>query len=406
MAALRNRLIRRDGAERPALGREPAVSHGPSLLASGAAAYVVILALGALDTAGYSIIAPVVPAIAEETGEGPAAMGILVSSFAVGMAGGFVLAGRTVQARGASFTLALAMAFTAAGAVGFLVGESYVVYFASRLLMGVGAGGLWIGATFAIFERFPGQEYRRLTGLLAACSVGGIAGPALGAIGGVRAPFAAYLGLTAVAAVALAAVSARHARAVFASDRSALRRPGFWLASAGILLVAIGVGTVDGPLPLHFDERLSQAEIGALYFAASIVLGASAIAAGRLPPRPLLAVGAILIVVGPGLAGTSESVPMWILALGLAGIGFGLGEAGAIGVLLETIGVERILLAMVVWSQIWAVGYLAGPAVGGGVAEAFGFGAVGVVPLAAALVVALAFIRAPRAVPQPVRSPS
>lgn len=382
------------------------MSDRPRIPAAGSAAYPVILVLGALDTAGYSIIAPVVPAIAEQTGRGPAAMGILVSSFAVGMMGGFALAARAVQVRGASFALALGLACTGAGAVGFLVGETYVFYFASRFVMGIGAGGLWIGATFAILERFPGQEYRRLTGLLAACSVGGIAGPALGAIGGVRAPFAAYLALVAVAAAALAAVPAPRARPVFASDRSALRRRGFWLASAGILLVAIGVGTVDGPLPLHFDERLTQTEIGALYFAASIVLGASAIAAGRLPPRPLLAAGAVLIVVGPGLAGASDAVPIWIFALGLAGIGFGIGEAGAIGVLLETIGVERIVLAMVVWSQVWAVGYLAGPAVGGGVVEAFGFGAVVAVPLAGALVVALTFIHAPRAVPEPVRSAS
>jgi L-serine deaminase len=47
---------------------------------------------------------------------------------------------------------------------------------------------------------------------------------------------------------------------------------------------------------------------------------------------------------------------------------------------------------MVIWSQIWALGYLAGPAAGGGVAEALGFGAIGLVPAAAALIVATAFL--------------
>ena len=45
---------------------------------------------------------------------------------------------------------------------------------------------------------------------------------------------------------------------------------------------------------------------------------------------------------------------------------------------------------MVIWSQVWAIGYLAGPAVAGVVAESFGFGAIGVVPLAAALLVFVA----------------
>jgi hypothetical protein len=50
---------------------------------------------------------------------------------------------------------------------------------------------------------------------------------------------------------------------------------------------------------------------------------------------------------------------------------------------------------MVVWSQVWAVGYLAGPAVAGGVAESLGFGAIGIVPLAAALIVLAAFAASP-----------
>ena len=60
---------------------------------------------------------------------------------------------------------------------------------------------------------------------------------------------------------------------------------------------------------------------------------------------------------------------------------------------------SRIVLAMVVWSQLWAFGYLIGPATAGAVADTLGFGAVGLVPLAAALVVAVAFLRAPRPAP-------
>jgi hypothetical protein len=53
---------------------------------------------------------------------------------------------------------------------------------------------------------------------------------------------------------------------------------------------------------------------------------------------------------------------------------------------------------MVVWSQVWAVGYLAGPAAAGAIAESLGFAAIGLVPLVAALIVlgALVVLPTPR----------
>lgn len=358
-------------------------------------AYLGILFLGALDAAGYSIIAPVVPAIAAETGAGPGIMGALVATFAVGMAVGFAVAGHGVQLRHASSVLAGALALMALGCLGFVASESLAVLFVSRLLMGIGSGGLWIGLTFAALERFPGEEYRRMTGILAAYSIGGVAGAGLGGIGGIRAPFAAYLALVAVAVVVTFLLGAPRERARFKSDRTALGRPAFRLAAAGILLVAVALGSLEGPLPLHFGELLSQREIAALYLGSGVLIGASAALAGYVPPRAALLVATFLMVGGIALAGIGDSVPVWVLAAALAGAGVGMGEAGAFGVLLETVGVERIVLAMVVWSQVWAIGYLVGPAAGGGVAEVLGFGAIGLVPLAAAALVLASFARAP-----------
>jgi MFS family permease len=357
-------------------------------------AYLALLALGVLDAAGYSVIAPVVPAIARATGAGPGVLGPLVATFAVGMAIGFVVAGRGLQRRGAAPVLTGSLAAMALGSVGFVAGEGLVVYFSARFLMGLGSGGLWIGTVFAILERFPREEYRRLTGLLAVYSVGGVAGPALGALGGVRWPFAAYLGLVAVCSVSLAAIAPPRERAAFTSDRAALHQPGFWLASATILLVALALGTLDGPLPLHFAVHLSQAQIALLYVATSVVVGTAAALGGGVRPRPLVAVASVLMVAGIAIAGAVASVPLWLLALALAGAGLGFGESAALGVLLEAIGTERIVLAMVVWSQVWALGYLAGPALGGAIAAVAGFRAIGLVPLAAALLVGVTLSRA------------
>jgi MFS family permease len=320
------------------------------------------------------------------------AAGALVATFALGMAAGFWLGGEAVMRRHASFVLRASLLLLALGSLGFVLGDGRLaVYFASRLLMGVGSGGLWMGITFATLERFRGQEYTRLTGVLAGYSVGGIAGAGLGAVGGIRGPFLAYLVLVLLAGVAVRVLGAPPERAVFRSDRDALRTPAFVLSGAGVLLVALALGTIEGPLPLHFSTLLSQREIAVLYVGIALLVGASAAFAGRLPTRPALATAVVLIPAGIAVAGLGDSVGAWLAGGVVAGLGFGLGEAGSLGILLETIGTERIVLAMVVWSQLWAVGYLAGPAAGGGVAEWLGFGAIGLVPLAASLLVVAAF---------------
>jgi MFS family permease len=356
-------------------------------------AFVVLFALAALDSAGYSIIAPVVPEIGDATGAGPGVMGVLVASFAVGQMVGYPLAGRVLQRRHAVAVLLASLALIVVGDLGFIFGESLGAYFPARLLQGIGAGGLWIGTAFAIIERYPGEEYKRLTGILAAYGIGAIAGPAIGGVGGIRAPFALHLVLVTVVTLALIAIGTPKEPVKFGSDRAALRTPGFLLASAGILMVSLTLGTFDGPMPLHFAEQLSQAQIAGLYVLAALVSSASATLAGRASPRPVLAAATVLMTMAVALGGATETVGLWVLVAVLLGVGLGTGEAGSLGVLLESIGVDRIVLAMVVWSQVWAIGYLVGPAIGGGISEALGYGALGLVPLVASAFVFVGFAR-------------
>jgi len=164
-----------------------------------------------------------------------------------------------------------------------------------------------------------------------------------------------------------------------------MRSAGFAFASIGILAIAVGYGIVEGPLTLHLGGELGQGELAALYVAAAIVTGGAAVAAGGLAPRPLVGAGAVLLAAGIALAGATSGLVPWLPALTLVALGIGLGECGALGVLLEAVGTERIVTALVVWSQVWSLGYLAGPVVGGLAAEVAGYAALGVVPAAAVL---------------------
>jgi hypothetical protein len=71
----------------------------------------------------------------------------------------------------------------------------------------------------------------------------------------------------------------------------------------------------------------------------------------------------------------------------LAATGIGLANTGSLGLLVEAVPVERIVTAMVVWSQIGIVGYLLGPLAGGLVAAGPGYAYIGLVPAAAGLLV-------------------
>jgi len=362
-------------------------------------AYPVLLSLGALDAAGYSVIGPVAPAISEATAAGPALIGVLVASFPLGIVIGFPLAGRAVRAWGPRVVLTTSLVVIAVGTLGFVAGNGLPAYLASRLLMGIGSGGLWIGIALDTLERWPGQGYLCMSRILAAYSIGGLLGPALGAIGGIRAPFAAYGALVFVAIPLVFVMEAPTRRLQRQADRASLRLPGFRLAAMGILFAVLGLGVAEGVLPLHFADRLSQVQIGALFVGTSAAVAVAAAAAARFAPRRALAVSLVCVVIGIGLAGASDAVQVWIVALVVAGIGIGAGNTGAIGVLLETVSSERIVTAMVVWSQIGIAGYLAGPLAGGALAQSLGFWAVGLVPLAGAALLLVALARAQGAHP-------
>jgi MFS family permease len=359
------------------------------------AAYPLLLALGALDATGYSVIVPVAPAIADASDAGPATIGLLVASFPTGMVVGFALAGSVVRRRGARALLVGALALVAFGALGFVLGDSLAIYFAARLLMGLGSGGIWIGVTFDTLERWPGQEYLCMSRIFAAYSVGGLIGPTLGAFGGIRGPFLAYLALLLAALPLVLLVGEPQARREFAADRAVLRTRGFWVASAAILFAVLALGVLEGVLPLYFAERLSQAQIGGLYVGASLIVAASAAAVGGMRPRPLVFVAVLLAVAGTSLAGMAADVPLWLLALALAAVGIGMANTGSLGLLVEAVPVQRIVTAMVVWSQLGIVGYLLGPLAGGIVADGLGYAFVGTVSAVAGLLV-LALLRTPR----------
>src|SRR5487761_556189 len=331
--------------------------------------FAVLLALAAVDAASYSVIAPVLPQISRQLHAAPGKIGILAAAFAAASILGFAVAGRFIRRTTTLRILGVSLLVMAVGSLGFIVASGWAAYLIARAAMGFASGGLWIGIAFATLERWPGKEYVRLSRVLVA----------------------AYLVLALLGVAAVATVSPARPGHRFEGDFAALRQRGFWLAAGGIVFAMLALGVVEGVLPLHLAAHLSQTEIGGLYVGMSLVVAVSAGASGSLRPVPILLASTVPVVVGLALVGATSSVTNWVLALALAGVGVGAAYTGALGVLIDTVEPQRIVTAMVIWSQLALVGYLVGPLGGGGLAQAFGFRTIGLVPLAAALLLVVAY---------------
>jgi MFS family permease len=346
-------------------------------------AYPILLVLGALDAAGYSLIAPVVPRLADATSMGPAVIGVLVATFPMGIVVGFPLAGRAIRTRSTRQVLFVSLGVLALGSLGFVVGEGLPTYVVSRFVMGVGSGGLWIAVTFSTLERWPGQEYLCMSRIFAAYSVGGLLGPALGAVGGIRGPFLAYTVLVAATAVVTAFLPEPETRIAFRADRSVLGLRRFWAASAGVLFAYLALGIAEGVLPLHFDTGVGQQGLALLYMGMAVVVAAAAAIAARYAPVAMVVGCTALVAIGLGVVGATSAPLTWVVGLVVVGVGIGVGTTGSTGVLLEAVPPARIVTAMIVWSEIGIAGYLVGPLAGGAVADVLGFGWLWLVPAVA-----------------------
>jgi hypothetical protein len=226
------------------------------------------------------------------------------------MVAGFAVAGWAVRRLGSRRLLVASLGLVAVGALGFIVSDSLCFYFAARTLMGLGSGGIWIGVTFDTLERWPGQEYLCMSRVFAAYSAGGLIGPALGAFGGIHGPFLAYLA-TLVLALPLVLFVKPTGHRDFTGDGAVLRTRAFWVASGAILFASLALGVLEGVLPLHLAERVTQAQIGAFYVGASLVVAIGATASGGRRPRPLVNAAVLLSVAGIALAGIATDVPLW-----------------------------------------------------------------------------------------------
>jgi MFS family permease len=339
----------------------------------------------ALETALLGLIAPLLPEIEERTGAGDAALGLALAAYAIPILVISIPTGRLADRLGRRPLLLAGLTLTGIGSLLIAYSSSLEALLAGRAVQGIGSTASWIAALALVSDLArPGRKGEAIGFALAANSFGAIGGPALGGIVGGGISFEApFLLVTAIAVSMLIAGTlvlprgrphAPAARPHGGMLRTLGRRealvPGLVIISGASLL-----GMIDFAVPLDLDRRLGTvaATIGLLFALAAAMDAIGAPIAGsagdRVGRRPVALVGGLVIAASGILLATLPGLAGAAFALVVFGLGQSILFGGAVPWLDDSFTVADRGLAYGGLNLLYAVGYTAGPLLGGGLLD-------------------------------------
>lgn len=343
--------------------------------------------------------AALVPAIQAAAGASKGELGLALLFVAVGSVPAMLLTGRELDRRGTGILPWLLVALAAAAILPAFAG-SVPALAAALLAIGVASGSTDVAMNAAVSELEVHREVR-LMQLAHALYAGGVLVGAL-AVGLARELGASPLGILAGISLALLAAAALNVRHAPPPRRRAGSRPGLRLQRAAVPLgILCGLAfVIEGGMEnwgAIFLERDLDASPGVAALAPAAYGGAMML--GRLSGQWLeRRVGDTVLLAGAmavallGLVGAAAApnVPVAIAAFFVGGAGISIAAPALFGAGGRQASPEERGTAVATVTTIGYLGFLVGPPVVGGVAEAAGlrtaFAALAVV--AAALVVA------------------
>lgn len=368
---------------------------------SGSRRLILTVAISAiaLETSLLGLVAPLLPEIEERTGAGDATLGLALAAYAIPIMLISIPVGRLADRIGRRPLLLSGLVLTGVGSLLIAYSESLGVLLVGRAVQGIGSTGSWVAALTVVSDLArPGRKGEAIGFALAANSIGGIGGPALGGVAGGQISFEApFLIVTALAAGmftlgwfvlprgapggGVAGGDAQPAVGT-ASTLSILLRPVVLVPASVIVAGAAFLGAIDFAVPLDLDRRLGTEEtaIGLLFAAAASLDAIAAPIAGRAGDRRGRRPVAIVGVAVTGLSGLLLAVLGTLAGCAAALIVFGFGMSilfgGATPWFEESFARSSRGLAYGSLNLVYATGYTIGPLIGGGLLEAAGADAV------------------------------
>lgn len=284
------------------------------------------------DMLVHGLAVPVLPLLPSVVEAGPAATGVLFSSYAIAMIIATLFAGRIVDRHGPKTPLLIGLVGLAAATLLFATGGPYWLLLVARLAQGIAGGMSWVAALSLIAASTPFDKRGQAMGIaLSSITLGVLLGPPVAGFlvehFGTAAPFLLAAGIALLDGVLRIVLVKGSPRVTDdpAGPLTVLRVPGSFSI---VIAVAVGAAVLSGVepvLPVHLGA--SSLTIGLLFGLASLAAMIANPLVGRYvttaPPQLLLgggvvAVAAALIVIGFATQLWHTSVGMILLGISSA----------------------------------------------------------------------------------------
>ncbi|WP_018683393.1 MFS transporter [Actinokineospora enzanensis] len=378
----------------------------------------VIVAANFVIAVGFGLVAPALPGFARSFDVGVAAASVVVSAFAFSRLVFAPLSGRLVTRLGERRVYLIGLGIVAVTTGGCALAGAYWHLVALRAVGGIGSTMFTVSGIALLIHLTPQHLRGRASGLWGTSFLlGTVAGPLVG--GGLvkisfRAPFLVYA-VALVVAIGLVWLLLRRSTLITTTGsdgtavaplRDALRDSGYRAAlvsnfSTGWAVYGVRVSLV----PLFVTEVLHRkpefAGTALAVFAAGNVL--MLLVSGRLSDRwgrkPLILMGLGVSSAGTIWFGLAGTVPEFLVATVVAGLGTGLLTPPQQAAVADVIGTARGGQVLAVFQMAADVGAIVGPLAAGLLADRLTFGWAFAVTGGLAAVAALVWLPARETLP-------
>lgn len=365
--------------------------------------------------AGFGIVAPAIPVFARSFGVSRTAAGAVISAFALMRLLSALGCGRLVNHFGERLVLGAGITIVALSSALAGLSANYGQLLTLRGIGGVGSAMFSVSASSLLLSvTSSGQRGRAMGAYMGGFLLGGIAGPGLGGLvtgWSLRAPFFLYaVTLAAAGGVGLLLLPRRlskhgqpttQAEEPLLTVREAFGLPAF-RAAAGVNMAdnwaAIGVRAALVPLlvveVLHRSPIWTGIGLTVFTVANIITLTLGSRLADRRGRRPLLLSGCLTSAVGTSLLVLPQTLPLFLVAMAVFGLGSGLLSV-APGAMLGDVAGGRGGTAVAAYQMAGDLGSLTGPVLAGALADSAGFSTAFALSTAVLLAAAVVAFRAP-----------
>ena len=288
---------------------------------------------------GYGVIVPAIPLYSRSFGVSAAAVGWVISAFAIVRFVSGMFSGKLVNSFGERHVYFFGVLMVSISSFLAAIAQNYWQLLAFRTAGGLGSSMFSVAASSVIFKSVsPELRARAQSTYNGGFLIGAIAGPAVGGLLmaiSLRAPFFLYsITLLISGAIAYGYLHARHLDPTIAKEEDvmtisdALKIKAFRIALAIAFLFGWAVlGPRLSIVPLFVVEELhgTNALVGYVYTISALVQGAFLMRAGHLSDhrgrRPILRIGAVITWFAMAMFIFANHTSVFVAAMIVLGIG-------------------------------------------------------------------------------------